>query len=141
MKKKLAPEHFPLVEYLITEKSWWDTVDGLAAWIVGAIMKTHPSAIESKTKEWMASDNIWLQRTCLIFQLGYKKETDTELLAGFIEQLADHKTFWIRKAIGWALREYSKTDPGFVQAFVDSHQLAPLSRREALKVIERNKSR
>ena len=141
MKKKFTPEHFPLVEYLITEKSWWDTVDGLAAWIVGAIMKIHTSSIKPKTREWMASGNIWMQRTCLIFQLGYKQETDTELLSGFIEALADHKTFWIRKAIGWALREYSKTDPDFVQSFVNSHQLAPLSSREALKVIERKKLR
>jgi len=141
MKNKLTPELFTLIEYMITHKSWWDTVDGLASWLVGAIMKNHPSSIIPKTSEWMSSENIWLQRTCLIYQLGYKKDTDTKLLFGFIEQLADHKTFWIRKAIGWALREYSKTDPQAIQDFVNSHQLAPLSRREALKVIERNKSR
>jgi len=141
MKEKLTPGHLHLIEYLITHKSWWDTVDGLAGWIVGEIMKNHPDTIRPKTTGWMASGNIWLQRTCIIFQLGYKKDTDTELLSGFIEELADHKTFWIRKAIGWALREYSKTDPDFVQAFVDTHELSGLSRREALKVIERNKSR
>ena len=141
MKNKLKPEHLPLMEHMITHKSWWDTVDGLAAWLVGAIMKNHPSAIKPKTSEWMASGNIWLQRTCLLFQMGYKKDTDTGLLYGFIEQLADHETFWIRKAIGWALREYSKTDPETVLDFVNSHQLAPLSKREALKVIKRNKSR
>ena len=141
MKNKLTPEHFTLMEYMILQKSWWDTVDGLAGWLVGAIMKNHPSSIRPKTSEWMSSGNIWLQRTCLIFQLGYKKDTDTELLFGFIEQLADHKTFWIRTAIGWALREYSKTNPLAVQDFVNTHQLSPLSKREALKVIERDKLR
>jgi 3-methyladenine DNA glycosylase AlkD len=141
LKKKLSIENLPLIESLITSKSWWDTVDGLAAWMVGAIFQKHPEAIIPKTSEWMASDNIWLQRTCLIFQLTYKKNTDTALLFNFIETLSDHKLFWIRKAIGWALREYSKTDPDVVLAFVNSHQLAPLSRREALKIIEKNKTR
>lgn len=80
-----------------------------------------------------------LQRICLLFQLKYKKTTDTELLFNFIRELSGSKTFWIRKAIGWTLREYSKTDPDIVMEFVNSHSLAPLSRKEALKVISRKK--
>ncbi len=141
IKNNLTPYHFPLLEYLIITKSWWDTVDGIAARLVGAVMHNHPETIVPKTSTWMDSGNIWLQRTCLLFQLGYKEETDTDLLFGFIERLSDHRSFWIRKAIGWALREYSKTRPQAVVDFVSSRRLSPLSRREALKVIERKKSR
>ena len=140
MKKKLGPEQIPLMEYLITSKSWWDTVDGLAGWLVGDILKKYPEQIEPVTTRWMDSGNIWLQRTCLLFQLSYKQDTDLDLLFGFIERLAGHKSFWIRKAIGWVLREYSKTDPLTVQDYVNAHpELSGLSKREALKVISRAK--
>jgi 3-methyladenine DNA glycosylase AlkD len=139
MKKKLIPDNLPLLEYLITTKSWWDTVDGLSGWLVGELFMRHPELIPQTTKKWMASGNIWLQRSCLLFQLKYKKDTDLELLFGFIEELEHHKSFWIRKAIGWTLREYSKTDPLTVQDFVDAHpELSGLSKREALKVINRS---
>lgn len=142
MKKNLAPENLPLLEELITTKSWWDTVDGLAGWFVGELFKRHPELIKPTTKKWMNSENIWLQRSCLLFQLKYKEETDTGLLFGFIEELSAHKSFWIRKAIGWILREYSKTDPGTVEKFVTDHpELSGLSKREALKHINRLKSR
>jgi len=130
-----------LLEFMIVHKSWWDTVDGIAAWLVGPFFKIYPDMIISKTREWMDSGNIWLQRTCLLFQLKYKATTDTELLFGFIRELSGSKTFWIRKAIGWALREYSKTDPDMVLEFVNSHSLSPLSRKEALKVILRQKEK
>ena len=138
MKKNLSPDNLPLLEYLITTKSWWDTVDGLAGWLLGELFKRHPELIPETTKKWMASGNIWLQRSCLLFQLKYKKDTDLELLSSFIEQLSSHKSFWIRKAIGWTLREYSKTDPVTVQDYVAAHpELSGLSKREALKVINR----
>jgi 3-methyladenine DNA glycosylase AlkD len=141
MKKKISPDKLSLLEYLITTKSWWDTVDGLAGWIVGDLFKRHPELIESSTGRWMESGNIWLQRSCLLFQLKYKKDTDLKLLFGFIEALSEHKSFWIRKAIGWVLREYSKTDPQIVQDYVDAHPgLSGLSKREALKVITRAKN-
>ena len=87
LKKKLGPDHLPLLEYLITTKSWWDTVDGLAGWLIGDLFKRHPGLILPTTREWMDSGNIWLQRSCLLFQLKYKKDTDLELLFGFIEKL------------------------------------------------------
>ncbi|MFC2115498.1 DNA alkylation repair protein [Bacteroidota bacterium] len=138
LKKNLSPENLPMLKYLITTKSWWDTVDGVAGWLVGALFEKHEELIPPATGKWMDSGNIWLQRTCLLFQLKYKKNTDLNLLFGFIEALADHKSFWIRKAIGWILREYSKTDPNTVKNYIGSHpELSGLSKREALKVINR----
>ena len=140
MKKNLGQDELPLLEYLIVTKSWWDTVDGLAGWLVGDIMKKHPAQIKPVTGRWMDSGNIWLQRSCLLFQLKYKQDTDLDLLFGFIEKLSDHKSFWIRKAIGWILREYSKTDPQMVRQYIDAHpELSGLSKREALKYINRAK--
>jgi 3-methyladenine DNA glycosylase AlkD len=140
MKKKLGTRELPLLEYLITTKSWWDTVDGLAGWLVGEILKNYPEQTKPVTARWMDSGNIWLQRSCLLFQLSYKRDTDLDLMFGFIERLSDHKSFWIRKAIGWVLREYSKTDPRTVQDYVNAHpELSGLSKREALKVISRSK--
>lgn len=140
MKKDLGQDELPLMEYLIITKSWWDTVDGLAGWLVGDIMKKYPAQIKPVTGRWMDSGNIWLQRSCLLFQLKYKQDTDLDLLFGFIEKLSDHKSFWIRKAIGWVLREYSKTDPQTVKQYVDAHpELSGLSKREALKFINRVK--
>lgn len=126
-----------LLEYLVVTKSWWDTVDAVAAWLIGTTFRRHQELIGPHTRRWMASGNIWFQRTCLIFQLKYRDATDADLLFGFIRELASGKTFWIRKAIGWALREYSKTDPEAVKEFVESQELSGLSRREALRIIER----
>ncbi len=121
-----------LYEYMIINKSWWDTVDFIASNLVGTYFKTYPQRIESITKSWMESGNIWLQRACLLFQLKYKTKLDTELLNHFIIPLADSKEFFIQKAIGWILREYSKTNPDFVIDYVEKNSLAPLSKREAM---------
>ncbi len=140
MKRNLEPRDVPLLEYMILTKSWWDTVDGIAAWLIGDLFRRHSALMVPTCERWMASDNVWLQRTCLLFQLKYKEETDPDLLYGFIGQLSGHKSFWIRKAIGWSLREYSKTDPRAVEEYVRSHPgLSGLSKREALKVIHRSK--
>jgi 3-methyladenine DNA glycosylase AlkD len=85
----------------------------------------------------MNSGNMWLQRTALLFQLKYKKATDVNLLSDYILRLQGSKEFFINKAIGWILREYSKTDPDWVIQFVQNNNLANLSRREALKWIDR----
>jgi 3-methyladenine DNA glycosylase AlkD len=137
VSKKSKPETILLYEYIITEKSWWDTIDYVAANLVGRYFKKFPELIESKTTEWMDSGNIWLQRTCLIFQLKYKDQLDTELLESFILELKDSKQFFIRKAIGWILREYSKTNPEYVKYFVQNNKLSGLSRIEALKWMAR----
>ncbi len=99
-----------LYEYLILTKSWWDTVDYLAARMVGTHFQKFPTITKDYTEKWMDSENMWLQRTAILFQLGYKKNTDLKLLTNYIERLLGSKEFFINKAIGWILREYSKTD-------------------------------
>ena len=129
------PEWIDLYEELIMSKSWWDSVDGLAANQVGGQFKKYPNQIEQYTNKWMASGNMWLQRTCLIFQLKYREQTDFELMKHFIIPLTDHQDFFIRKAIGWALRQYGKVNPRAIVNFVEHQPMSNLSRREALKLI------
>jgi 3-methyladenine DNA glycosylase AlkD len=135
--KKGDKERIALYEYLVLNKSWWDTVDYIASNLVGAHFLRYPELIKPTIETWMDSGNIWMQRTSLLFQLKYKKKTDVDLMAGYIQRLQGSKEFFINKAIGWILREYSKTDGNWVKDFVQNHQLAPLSRREALKWLER----
>lgn len=113
---------------LIQTKSWWDTVDALAR-PIGA------NRDEDLMREWSVDENFWVRRISIIHQLGLKKETNSSLLAWIIEQNLGSREFFINKAIGWALRDFSRHDPSWVRAFVDATDLAPLSRREALKII------
>lgn len=133
LSKKLKCNDIYWIEKLIVQKSWWDSVDGLSSWICGAYFKLYPDRIPEVIDSWMNSGNFWLQRSALLFQLKYKKDTNTELLAGLIIRLSDHKEFFIRKAIGWILREYSKTNKEWVRNFVNHHKLSALSYREATK--------
>jgi len=126
-----------LFEFMITTKSWWDTIDFLAPKIIGYYFNLYPEEIDKQIKKWIYSDNIWLQRSCLIFQLKYKENLDTKLLAYIINSLLGSKEFFINKAIGWILREYSKTNEKWVVDFVQKTKLNSLSEREALKVINR----
>lgn len=127
------PGILPLLEFMITNKSWWDTVDGIAINLVGSLFEMYSKLIKPTTEQWIRSGNMWLQRSAILFQLKYKKETETKLLFDYILQLKDSKEFFIRKTIGWALREYSKTDAAAVIKFVNSAGITGLSRREALK--------
>lgn len=138
--KKADAGFIEILEWIIVTKSWWDTVDFIAANLVGTHFKRFPELIPVYTEKWMNSGNFWLQRSALLFQLKYKNQTDLKLLFGFIEKLSGSREFFIRKAIGWALREYSKTDPDAIIRFVETHQLQPLSSKEALKVINRKKN-
>jgi len=133
--KNTPEEWIGLYEKLIIQKSWWDTVDGLAAWLVGNYFRLYPGQIKPYTKNWMDSENIWLQRTCLIFQLKYKDKTDFELMKSFIIPLQNSNEFFIKKAIGWALREYSKTNPEAVSEFAERHPISKLSYNEATRLI------
>ncbi len=123
------------IEYLITHKSWWDSVDSLAPYFAASILSRDKTIAMKKSEEWIASGNLWLQRSAVIYQLKQKSKTDTEILEHNIMALIDHKDFFIRKAIGWALREYAKTNPDFTLKFVENHKdlLSNLSIREALK--------
>jgi len=137
---KKVPENFiDLYEYLIIDKSWWDSVDGIASWLVGVHFQRFPELKEIYIGKWMTSGNMWLQRTCILFQLGYKEKTDVMLLGHLIMTVADSEEFFLRKAIGWALREYSKTDQQAVINFVENNELSNLSKREAYKWMKNNK--
>lgn len=125
-----------LLEFIVTHKSWWDTVDFIAVKLIGEYFKLYPSLRKQYVKKWLASKNIWLQRSALLFQLKYKKNLDTELLSYAIQPLLGSKEFFINKAIGWVLREYSRTNPKWVVNFVNQTPLEPLSRKEALRLIE-----
>ncbi len=133
-EKKLEPEFIETLEHLIVTKSWWDTVDLLAGHPVGAMFKKYPKAKEKYLKKWRKSENIWLRRAALLFQLGYKKETDFDLLCEIIKENLGSDEFFINKAIGWALRQYAHTNPAPVKEFVNAtKELHPISKREALK--------
>ena len=126
-----------LMEYMITHKSWWDTVDYIAAWHAGKFFKNFPDEKIPRTEKWINSGNIWLQRSALLFQLKYKDQTDFDLLKKYIERLKDSKAFFIRKAIGWSLREFSKTDPQAVIRYVHATDISNFSKTEALKWLKR----
>lgn len=136
MEKKLPEAFASTFEYLITHKSWWDTVDTLAAHPVGVHFRRFPDVREKYLAKWRKSKNFWLRRTCLLFQLNYKEETDFDLLCDIIRENLGSDEFFINKAIGWALRQYARTDPKAVKQFVKSTDLHPLSRREAMKHLE-----
>jgi 3-methyladenine DNA glycosylase AlkD len=130
--KKLELKHFELLEFLITQKSWWDTVDGLAP-MVGELVQRFPVLLE-QMDSWAEHENFWLRRVAIIHQLRFKHTTDTTRLFGYALLNASDKEFFIRKAIGWALREHTRTEPRVVQDFVNDHpELSNLTKREALK--------
>jgi len=137
--KRLSKPVINLVEQLIVTKSWWDTVDSLAGGLAGDQLRRFPEKRPIILPRWRTSDNIWLRRSAILFQLGYKAETDADLLLAIIEENRQSSEFFIQKAIGWALREYSKTDADLVVDFVERTDLAPLSRREALKWLQKKR--
>jgi len=117
---------------------WWDTVDSLAAWTVGPMVSNHPELTRSMD-DWIEDDNIWIARTAILHQLGYKENTDAARLFRYAERRASHADFFIRKAIGWALRQYARVEPEAVGLFVAEHdaELSGLTKREALKHLDR----
>lgn len=133
IKRKLEPTDLQLIEALIIRKSWWDTVDLLASHLAGEWLLQFPKNKEEILQKWFDSGNMWLQRTVLIHQLNYKQQTDELLLFSYIQKLNMSKEFFIRKAIGWALRQYAKTNPESVMEFVQKTPMSPLSFREATK--------
>lgn len=135
LEKKLPPTAIKTLEFMIIHKSWWDTVDNISH-IVGIHFKRYPEVGEKYLPKWRASDNFWLRRTAILFQLDYKQDTDFELLSEIIQENLGSTEFFINKAIGWALRQYARIDPNAVKKFVKSTPLHPLSRREAIKHLE-----
>jgi 3-methyladenine DNA glycosylase AlkD len=125
-----------LIEYCLTHKSWWDAVDGIGSDWLPKYFSLFAEQQIPVTQKWNRSNNMWLQRSSILFQRSYKKNTNTQLLAEYILYHQSSKEFFIQKAIGWALREYSKTNPEWVLAFLSKNEIAPLSKREAIKRIK-----
>ncbi len=130
-----SPDRIDDLERWITNRSWWDTLDALAS-AVGELVMAHPE-LGAAMDRWVDDENFWLARVAIIHQLRFRATTDPDRLFRFCTRRAPDPEFFIRKAIGWALREYAKTDPEAVVAYVRGHEsaLSPLSRREALRRI------
>jgi 3-methyladenine DNA glycosylase AlkD len=132
---KLArPELLDVVAGLVTTKSWWDTVDALASNVVGPLVRRYPHLVPT-LDGWIAGDELWLARTAILHQLGFKSDTDVDRLYRYSLAWAECPDFFARKAIGWALRQYARTDPDAVRRFLAEHDdvLSPLTMREASK--------
>jgi 3-methyladenine DNA glycosylase AlkD len=121
-----------LHRHMAVTGAWWDHVDEVAHRIAD-LLDTHPEEMAGVLRTWRSDDSMWLRRLAVIGQLGRRDRVDLELLADVIEPNLADPEFFVRKAIGWALREVARWDPDWVRAFADTHELSPLSRREALK--------
>ena len=125
-----------MLEDLITTKSWWDSVDGIAPNLVGYILSKDKSLQYKWAEKWIESDNFWLRRSAIIHQLRYKEKVDEELLFALVESQIGDEEFFINKACGWALRQFGKYNPAAVKEFIDLHpNLAGLTVREASKYL------
>jgi len=133
IKKKYRKEDIHLIEFFLINQSWWDTVDVVAKYLLGGYLQAFPEEIQTVIERFSASDNLWLNRSAIIFQLSYKANTDFDLLKAECYKHKDSKEFFIQKAIGWALRDYSRFNPEGVRTFVENTDLKPLSKREALR--------
>jgi 3-methyladenine DNA glycosylase AlkD len=129
-----GPGFLAVTRKLITTKSWWDTVDPLSTRFVGDLVRRHPRLV-ARMDDWAADDNKWLVRTAILHQLHYGAQTDTGRLFGYCTQQAGHPDFFVRKAVGWALRHYARTDPAAVREYLADQgwRLSALSVREAAK--------
>lgn len=130
--RRATPAFMPTLERLVTTRSWWDTVDALATNVAGPLVSAYP-ALRAVMDHWVASEHIWLARAAILHQDRYRERTDPDLLFDYCLRRAGDREFFIRKAIGWALRSYAKVRPGPVARFLSEHgdALSGLSRREA----------
>ncbi|MCY1635532.1 DNA alkylation repair protein [Marinifilum sp. D737] len=134
LKKQLEKPDISNIEQLIVTKSWWDSVDVLAP-LVGVLCKKYPELKTEVLDDWIISSNIWLKRVSILFQLKYKNDVDTEFLSKTIIANNLSNEFFVNKAIGWALRQYSKFNPDWVKEFISKYPLSPLSIREGSKYL------
>ena len=127
-----------LHRHLVITGAWWDHVDEVASHLVGGVLAGHRTDATPTIRVWASDEDLWVRRSAVLCQLRHKAETDLDLLRYAIERNVEDPSFWLRKAIGWALREYAKTNPAWVRAEVDSlgNRLSGLSRREALKHLD-----
>jgi 3-methyladenine DNA glycosylase AlkD len=127
----------PLFMHMVKAGAWWDVCDEVASRLIGPLLRAHPDEMAPTLVAWASHDHMWIRRVAILSQLKAKDETDTALLRATIEPNLGDRDFFIRKAIGWALREFSKTDPAWVMEFVENNEarLSALSRKEALRLI------
>ena len=133
----------PLYEEMITTGAWWDFVDDIASHRLGPLLARHPAGMKKRMRTWSRGRDMWKRRSAILCQLNAKRETDLDLLYDCIEPSLDSDEFFLRKAIGWALRSYAWTDPDEVVRYVRANEdaLSPLSRREALKSLDKARAR
>lgn len=136
LMKKPVREDIYAIEYLLEYNQWWDTIDIISTKLVSRWMLTNENLRLQYFKKWIDSPDIWLNRAAILFQLKYKENTNLDLLTYAIERFSSSKEFFHQKAIGWALREYAKTNEQWVYHYINQQKLAPLSKREALKHIK-----
>ncbi|MGL4521710.1 MAG: DNA alkylation repair protein [Bacilli bacterium] len=134
-KHKLVKEDIHFVRRLIVQKPWWDSVDLISAHLVGHLVEMYPVLIEEVIIPWSTDENIWLRRASILFQLKYKENIQWDVLRKVIENNEQQREFFIKKAIGWMLREASKTNRSWVQSFIEKQSLSTLSVREASKYL------
>jgi len=130
----------PMYEELIVTGAWWDFVDDVATHRLPVLLRRHPGEMRREMLAWSRGGDVWKRRASILCQLPLKRDTDLELLQRCIEPSLGRSEFWLRKAIGWALRQYARTDPAWVERYVRGHaaELSPLSKREALKQLLRS---
>ena len=132
-------EALPCYEEMIVDGAWWDYIDTIAPRLVGGLLTRYPEEMKGVMLEWAHSSDIWKRRTSIICQLKFKDATDVDFLQACIEPSMEHPEFFLRKAIAWALREYAKTDPDVVIAYIteNAHRLSTFSKRQALRLLLR----
>jgi 3-methyladenine DNA glycosylase AlkD len=133
LKNNYQNDDINLIEKLLTTKSWWDSVDTISKFVLGEYLNEFTEETTKVVERFSNSKNMWLNRSVLLFQLGYKNKTNAEILFTECKKHSHSKEFFIQKAIGWALREYASTNPELVKTFVNSNDLKPLSKKEALR--------
>jgi 3-methyladenine DNA glycosylase AlkD len=135
--RRAGPGLMPVLELLVTSRSWWDTVDGLATGVAGPLVAAHPELVRVMDR-WIESESIWLARVAILHQERWRERTDVDRLFRYCRRRAADREFFVRKAIGWALRSYAKVAPEAVADFLGAHggELSGLSRREAERGVE-----
>ena len=135
LKKNYRLEDIELIEMILITNSWWDSVDTIAKYILGEYLIEFPNETKKVIQRFSSSNNMWLNRSAILFQLSYKQNTNSEILFGQCIKHSHSNEFFIQKAIGWALREYGRFYPNEVTEFVNQATLKPLSTKEALRNI------
>ena len=141
-KQWYSPACLPMYRHFIESGAWWDYVDNIASNHIGVLLKTHAVEVKPVLRAWATTEHLWLRRTAILAQLKFKSDIDLVLLDEAIQGSIHDQDFFARKAIGWALRAHSYTDPDWVISYLKRHEdsLSPLSVREALKVIKRKQA-